>query len=143
MLKRNITYDDFNGDTVTEAFYFHFSKPELIKMEVGKEKGMEAYINLIAKTNDRAKVLALFEELILMSYGEKSPDGKRFIKNEQLREEFSQSAAYAQMFMDLTMDVNVAVEFIKGVMPKDMGAELDKALVEATKVEVVDKVTPN
>lgn len=131
MLKHEITYEDYNGDSVTEAFYFNITKSELIELEVEHEEGMFEWLQKIMKTNDRKTLIAEFKKIILLSYGQKSPDGKRFIKNDELREEFSQTAAYNALFIQLATEDGVAATFIKGVLPKDLATEIDKAAVPA------------
>lgn len=126
MLKRDITYEDFNGETVTEVFYFNISKPELIEMEVEYKYGFGAQIEKIIEAKDNKTLLRMFKRIVLMAYGQKSEDGKRFIKSDQLREEFSQTAAYSTLFMELAQDDGAAVIFLKGVLPKDMAGEIDK-----------------
>lgn len=133
MLKREITYEDFNGDTVTEVFYFNLSKPEIIELEVENQGGLRQWLQNIIETGDRKNLVEQFKKLILRAYGQKSEDGKRFIKNEQLREEFSQTAAYPVLFMELAEKEEAAAQFIKGILPKDMVAEIEKA--EAPKTE--------
>ncbi len=128
MLKKPITYEDFNGNTTTDVFYFHLSKPELIKMEVEQKNGLEEMIKRIIETKDHDKLITLFQDVILKSYGIKSDDGKRFIKTEELREEFVQTAAYEVLFMELATNDSKAAEFLKGVLPKDMAGDVDKAM---------------
>lgn len=132
MLKRDITYTDFNGDTVTEVFYFNLSKPELIELEVEYENGLADALQRIIKSDDAKAIIKEFKRLILISYGQKSPDGKRFIKSDQLREEFSQTAAYQSLFMELGTQAEAAVTFIKGVLPQDMAEEVDKGVATIT-----------
>ena len=127
MLKRPITYEDFNGETVTDIYYFHLSKPELLKLEVGNSGGLNALIQRIIETKDGNAIIAEFEKIVLMSYGQKSDDGKRFIKSDELREEFSQSAAYQHLFMEIATNDTKAVEFLKGILPADMQDEIEKA----------------
>lgn len=126
MLKLPITYEDFDGEKVTEDFYFNLSKPELLEMEVGHEKGYSAFLKKIVDTTDRKALVEQFKQVILLAYGQKSDDGKRFIKNDQLREEFSQTAAYQHLFMELASDSDAASKFINGLMPKELVAELEK-----------------
>lgn len=133
MLKHSIKYEDYNGDSVTEDFYFNLNKSELIELEVEHKEGMYEWIQSIAKADDRKTMLAEFKKIILLAYGQKSPDGKRFIKSDELREEFSQTAAYNALFMQLISDDGFAANFIKGILPKDLSTEVDKA-VEAEKV---------
>jgi len=126
MLKRDITYEDFNGNTVTETFYFNISKPELVEMDVEYKEGMHAFLQKIIDTKDAKELIVQFKTLVLMAYGQKSEDGKRFIKNDQLREEFSQTAAYQALFMELATDDNAVALFIKGILPKDLAAVVDQ-----------------
>lgn len=125
MLKRSITYEDFNGDSVTEDFYFNLSRTEIVDLETSVEGGLEATLKRIIATKDGAAIVKEFKRLVLVSYGKKSDDGKRFIKNDQMREEFSQTAAYDSLFMELAMDENAATEFIKGIIPAGLVKEVE------------------
>lgn len=126
MLKRNITYEDFNGDTVTETFYFNLTKPEILELEVSYKEGIEGALKKMLAEEDRAALLELFKKIITSSYGEKSVDGKRFIKSAQLTEEFTQTNAYATLYMELLADSDAAANFINGVVPSDLAAEAQK-----------------
>jgi len=139
MLKHEITYEDYNGDTITEAFYFNLTKSELIELEVEHDEGMYEWLQKITKTNDRKTLISEFKKIILQSYGQKSPDGKRFIKTDELREEFSQTAAFNALFIQLATEDGIAATFIKGLLPKDLSAEIDKA----TEVPEVSPPVPN
>jgi hypothetical protein len=127
MLKRPITYTDFNDVKVTENFYFNLTKIELIRMEFGDEQGFEAAMKRLIASNDRAKILKTFEDIILSAYGEKSEDGKKFVKSEALSHEFSQTAAYDQLITELTEDEGKAADFIIGVVPKELAQTMQKA----------------
>lgn len=127
MLRKEITYEDFNGDQTTDTYYFNISKSELIEMEVEYKEGFGRMLERIIEEKNDKDLITRFKEIILMSYGQKSPDGKRFVKLDTLREEFSQSAAYEVLFMELCTDVDAAVVFLKGVLPKDVIVEVDKA----------------
>jgi hypothetical protein len=131
MLKRNITYETFDGDEVTEPYYFNISKSELVELEVEFEGGFGAMLQRIVETNDRAGLVREFKKLILMAYGVKSDDGKRFVKSDELRDEFTQTAAYNSLFMELATNDGAAVEFVMGVLPKDMRAEIGKEVAKA------------
>lgn len=131
MLKRKIKYEDFNGNDSEDIFYFNISKPELIEMEVENPNGFGETIKRIIEAKDNKALIKIFKEIVLLAYGEKSEDGKRFIKTEDLRTEFSQTAAFSALFTELATDENSAEIFLKGVLPKDMVSELDKALKES------------
>lgn len=126
MLKREITYEDFNGDTVTDIFYFNLSKPELIEMEVEEEGGFGSLLERIIESRNARELIKQFKNIVLMAYGVKSEDGKRFIKSDKLREEFAQTAAYQTLFMELASNDDAAAIFLKGVLPKDLAIDQDK-----------------
>ena len=121
MLKKTITYTDYNGETRTEDFYFNLSKAELAEMELSSEGGLEAYINKIVNTRDRKRLVELFKQLILMSYGEKSLDGRRFVKNDEIRNGFAQTEAYSELFMELASNADAASAFVNGIVPQNIG----------------------
>lgn len=129
MLKKTITYTDYNGIERTEDFYFNLSKAELLEMEISTEGGYLEYVKKIVEANDRPTIMKTFKDLIFKAYGEKSPDGRRFIKSEELSTAFSQTEAYAIMFMEFTTDSKAAAEFINGVIPtvESMEADIKKA----------------
>jgi len=127
MLKQDITYENFDGEQTTDTFYFNLTKTEIIELEVGYEGGLEAAIKRIIQTNDHKQLIAEFKKIVLLAYGQKSEDGKRFIKSDQLREEFSQTAAYDELFIKLSTDADFAAAFIKGIVPKGIVAEIEKA----------------
>ena len=126
MLKREITFEDFNGEKQTEVHYFNLSKSELIELESSFNGGLERNLQAIIEAKDSATLLKEFKTIILMAYGQKSPDGKRFIKNDQLREEFKQTAAYDALFMELATDDKAGAAFIRGVIPADLAEEVRK-----------------
>ena len=128
MLKKRISYEDYNGEKREEDFYFNLSKAEIIEMELSTEGGLRALIEKITDTRDMPKLIALFKDLILKSYGEKSPDGKRFIKSAEISEAFSQTEAFSELFMEMATDEQAASEFVNGIVPKDLVSQEDLAL---------------
>lgn len=120
MLKKTITYPGCDGIERTEDFYFNLSKAELMEMELGTTGGMTVMINRIVAAQDIATLVKIFKDLILKAYGEKSADGRRFIKSEELSTAFSQTEAYSKLFMELATDDKAASEFINGIMPADV-----------------------
>lgn len=132
MLKKTITYTDYNGTERTEDFYFNLTKAEILEMELSTEGGLQQMIEKIIAAQDMPALSKYFKQIILMSYGEKSPDGKRFIKNEKLREEFSQTEAFSQLYVDLATDDKIAADFINGVIPQEA------AVVAAEELSVVE-----
>lgn len=118
MTKKTITYNDYNGVERTEDFYFNLSEAEVMEMELGVTGGMAEMIQRIVQAQDGPTIMQTFKDVVLRSYGVKSPDGKRFIKNDTLREEFSQTEAYSQLFMKLATDSKEAADFVNGIMPE-------------------------
>lgn len=127
MLKRPITSTDFDGNTTTEEFYFNISRVELIEMEVSELDGLKATIEKIVATKDMKSLIKEFKKIILDSYGIKSEDGKRFVKSQELRDEFAQSGAFDVLFMDLATNETAAANFIMGILPSDMAEQLANA----------------
>lgn len=133
MLKKTITYEDYNGESRTEDFYFNLTKAELTEMNLSQSGGLLAKIEKISQEKDMPEMIKLFKQLILISYGEKSLDGKRFIKNDELTQSFIQTEAYSQLFMLLATDADEAAAFIKGIVPKDVAEQVEAA--EPSKID--------
>lgn len=117
MVKKTITYTDYDGVERTEDFYFNLSKSELIKMEYGTEGGLTKILKKITDSKDTTEIMKYFDEILSKAYGEKSPDGKRFIKSKELYEAFAQTNAYDILFMELFSDTDKMTSFIKGIVP--------------------------
>lgn len=128
MLVKNITYTDYNGNERTEKFYFNLSKAELIEMEYSATGGLAQTIEKIVEAQDGPQIMALFKELILKAYGEKSADGKRFVKSKELSEAFSQTEAYVKLFMELATDAKAASDFVNGLIPDDVEIPKDNVV---------------
>ena len=127
MLKKTVTYNDYNGVERTEDYYFNLSKAELMEMEMSISGGLTEMIEKIVATKDAPAIMKIFKELILKAYGEKSADGKRFEKkNGALAEAFAETEAYSQIFMELATDADKAAEFVNGIMPSDIAKQLPK-----------------
>ena len=120
MIKKTITYTDYNGVERTENFYFNLSKAEVMEMELSTVGGMAESIQKIVDAKDAPAIIRVFKDLVLKAYGVKSDDGRRFIKSTALSEEFSQTEAYSQIFMELATDSEKAAEFINGIVPADL-----------------------
>ena len=130
MLKKTITYTDYNGLERTEDLYFNLSKAEIMEMEMSITGGLAEKLQKIVAAQDAPAIIQVFKDLVLRSYGEKSPDGKRFIKNDELRAAFSPTQAYSQLFMELATDADAAANFIKAIIPNDLEKEVSKAMRE-------------
>ncbi len=118
MLVKKVKYVDYKNQPREEELYFNLSKAEIAEMELSHKGGLSAKINRIVATEDGEEIIKLFKELIIKSYGIVSDDGKRFIKNDQLREEFLQTEAYSELFMELASDADAASAFVNGIIPQ-------------------------
>lgn len=119
MLKKNIKYTDYNGVERDEDFLFNLSKAEIMEMQMTTTGGLAEMIQNIIKAQDTPSIIKIFKDIILKAYGEKSADGKRFIKSQELSDAFSQTEAYSTLFMELATDDVKAAEFINGIVPAD------------------------
>jgi hypothetical protein len=117
MLKKTIKYTDYNGVEQTEDFYFNLSKAELAEMELEIDGGLTNYIDKIIAAKKTPEIVKVFKDLILRSYGVKSPDGKRFIKSKEQSDAFAQTEAYSNLFIELASNADAASEFINGIVP--------------------------
>ena len=120
MLKKTISYTDYDGNQRTEDFYFNLSKAEITEMELSMEGGMRAYIQRIIAAKSQLELVKLFKDVVLKSYGKKSADGRLFMKNDAIRAEFEAHPAYSMIYMDLETDEAKASAFVNGIMPADM-----------------------
>jgi hypothetical protein len=120
MLKKTVTYTDYNGVERTEDFYFNLTKAELTEMELSVDGGLSQILENIVKTKDNKELIKMFKEIVLKSYGEKSLDGKRFMKNKEITEAFSQTEAYSEIFMELASNDTAASAFVNGVLPANL-----------------------
>ena len=126
MLKKTIAYTDYNGVDRKEDFFFNLTKAEITEMEMSTSGGLTELINRVVATQDAPTIIKIFKDLILKAYGQKSLDGKRFIKSKELSEEFAQTEAYSILFMELATDADAAAAFVNGIIPADAAAELAK-----------------
>lgn len=128
MLKKTVTYENFDGDQVTDTLFFHLSKAELVMMEHSMDGGLSRYIQNLIDKGDGKTIMETFTKLLLDSYGEKTEDGKGFVKTPEVRQRFASSEAYSTIFMELATDADAAAEFINGIIPA--GLEQEMAEVE-------------
>jgi hypothetical protein len=136
VLKKTITYEDFNGETVSEDFFFHLSKAELVELELSHEGGLSESLKRIVDAEDGKGIIQEFKNIILTAYGKRSDDGRRFIKNQAMREEFESTEAYSALFIELVTNTDAAIEFVNGVIPAGMAEE-------ANKLATVTPITPS
>lgn len=150
MLRKEITFTDYNGVEKTMPFYFNINKTEMVDMEIRTPQGYEQKVRSLLKENDRVKIYDFFKNFIKMTYGVKSEDGSAFVKNDKVFEEFTYSPAYDQLILDFLNDPDSITAFIEGVMPKmtkEEQAEYDKRrkdlISEFTTVEGTAKDVQN
>lgn len=134
MLKKTITYTDFNGNPRTEDLYFNLSAPELMQFELLYPEGIQKELERIHAENDKSALFTMFERIILSSYGVKSADGRSFVKNPQVVQDFRETAAYPALFAELAFDDGAFDAFVDGIMPKDL---LDKLNARAKAGEMI------
>lgn len=126
MLKKTITYTDYNGLERTEDFYFNLTKAEIMEMEMTTVGGLAEMIQSIVNAKDAPAIIKIFKDLVLKAYGVKSADGKRFEKSEEIATAFAQTEAYSILFMELATDADAAAKFVNGIVPSDVAAQAAK-----------------
>lgn len=124
MLKKTITYTDYDGVERTEDFYFNFTEAELMEWQLVTNGGLTSYVQKIVDAKDQPRLITLFKELLLKAYGIKSDDGRRFIKSYEISEEFSQNPAYSILYMELVTDDEVAADFVNGIIPAKLSEQV-------------------
>lgn len=117
MLKKTITYKNYNGVEVTEDFYFNLTQAEVMEMEMSTKGGLAEQLERIIAAQNAPAIIAEFKDLVLKAYGEKSADGKHFRKNDQIREDFASTEAYSIIFMKIAQDAAEATAFVNGIIP--------------------------
>lgn len=117
MYRDHRTYIDFNGVERTEDFYFNLSKAEIADMELSTTGGIKDMVNKILEAKDQAKLVSLFKDLIRMAYGVKSEDGRNFIKNDKVREDYFSTNAYSDLYMELATNDQFASQFFEAILP--------------------------
>lgn len=140
MLKKTITFANFDGEEVTEDFYFNLTKAELAEMFLSHEGGdMIEYLQDIVAAENGKEVIAAFKKIIRAAVGERSEDGKRFVKTEEITDNFMQSEAYSELFMTLLQDPNAMAEFVKGIVPANMVRDIEDHELPAEEKEYSDE----
>lgn len=120
MLKKTITYTDYNGVERTEDHYFHLSEAEALQLEKSHNGGLSTYLHRIINSLDEASLIIEFKNIIDLSYGRKSDDGRNFRKSPEILADFASTEAYSILYMELVTDTNSASSFVNGIMPKKL-----------------------
>ena len=126
MYKYTATYTDYDGVERTEDFLFNLSEAEIVEMEYGVTGGMQRMLEQIVAAKDTKRIMDAFKDLIKRAYGVKSPDGRRFEKDEKLSKEFTETPVYSDMFMKFARDADAAAEFVNKIIPQSVAAEVAK-----------------
>ena len=147
MYVKTIEYKDYLGNQRKEDVYFNLSEAEIMEMELSKEGGFDQWITRIANAQNTPELIKLFKQLILMAYGERSLDGKSFLKKDPatgrpLSEQFEQTAAYSVIFMELATNTEAATEFINKVIPENAAEAIEKAKADGSLDEATSKIYP-
>ncbi len=139
MVKRKVTYRDFDGEERTDVFYFNLTEAELTEIELEYDGDMSNKLQIMRENRDGRGMFSLITNLILRAYGEKTSDGKRFVKNAEMREAFAASEAYSELLKGLLEDENKLTAFIAAIMPEDIRTKIEENLNEkkAQETEVV------
>ena len=131
MIKKTITYTDYNGLERTESFYFNLSKAEVMEMELSADGGMAESIQKIVDAKDAPAIIRVFKDLVLKAYGVKSDDGRRFMKvksdGSRYADDFKETEAYSQIFMELATDAKAAADFVNGIVPADLAKKAEES----------------
>lgn len=131
MIGKTVTFENFNGEKVTETFYFHLSKAELAELETLDEgKSLSEMLEQMGENVDTSKVLSLLKKILSFAIGRKSEDGRRFVKNDEIRDDFFQSEAYSELLFSLLQNPDESLEFVRGMFPSDLRDNLDKFITE-------------
>ena len=130
MYKKTITYIDYNGTERTEDFYFKMDELEFTELEMSTPGGFLAKMDKVVKDRDGAAMMGILKTLITTAYGEKSSDGRRFIKKPELTEEFMQTPAYSAFYMELATNEDVAASFITQILPPNLRTQVESAIKE-------------
>lgn len=141
MLKRTIQYEDLDGNNIVEDFYFNLSEAEIAEMEMSQEGGLANHLKAILAEGNPRVILSTFKMIITASVGRRSDDGRRFIKNDQIREEFMQTDAYSKLFMELCTDAKAAAEFIQKVIPQNIADRVKLMEIENVQLPASVKMT--
>ena len=126
MLRKEVEYKDFDGNDRKDILWFHLNEVEITEMDLETSGGLVKYMESIIDTKDVDRLITIFKDLLIRSYGERSMDGKHFYKDDKIRNEFVSSAAYPVLYMEMVSDANKAVEFINGIVPSNIREQMAK-----------------
>lgn len=128
MIKKTVTFTDFDGNKRTEDFYFHLTEQELTEWELSVDGGLSGVLTRIVNSQDTKTLIGIFKDLLMKSYGVKTPDGRGFVKNEEVLNNFTCTQAFSDIYMELATDDKAAAEFVNGVMPTGLAEKANKEM---------------
>lgn len=128
MIKKTVTFTDFDGNKRTEDFYFHLTEQELTEWELSVDGGLSGVLTRIVNSQDTKMLVGIFKDLLVKSYGVKTPDGRGFVKNEEVLNNFTCTQAFSDIYMELATDDKAAAEFVNGVMPAGLAEKANKEM---------------
>lgn len=134
MIKKTVTCKDFNGKEYTEDYYFNLTEAEAIDMETSVSGGLTEHLKKLIETDNQPETMKFFRELVRKAYGVKSEDGRRFIKDEKIVTEFTQTNAYSEIYMELAINDVAAAEFVNGILPQNLAQSIEKHLKASGKL---------
>ena len=124
MYNKTVTYKDYKGNTRTEDFYFNLNKAELVELELSTKGGLTVMMDRIIAAQDNTTLFKIFKDLVSKSYGVLSDDGRKFVKNQEVLDDFMQTEAYSIIFSELATNAEAAAEFFNNVIPQNLAKEL-------------------
>lgn len=139
MLKKTMTTVDFGGTERTEDYYFNLTKAEIMEMQLCTDGGFVETVKKIVEAKNQLELTHLFKKIICASYGVLSPDGRKFVKNQQVLDDFMATQAYSDLYIELLSgDGKAAEDFVNGILPKDLTNEAAKAHVSQPGLAVLN-----
>lgn len=126
MFSRTFEYTGYDGQTKKDTWWFNLSEAELYKLELGSIGGVNGMMNRLLRENKPGEVVDMFEKIILGAVGERSVDGRKFIKNDEIRQDFYQSRAYSDLFMELVSSGENLRKFLLGAIPEELAQKLEQ-----------------
>lgn len=118
MISKTIKYVDYNGEERVEDFYFNLTPAEMSEMSLSVNGGLEKFLVDMLQKQDTMETFKWFKAFILKAYGEKSLDGKYFMKSEEISHRFECCPAYNVLFMEITENAESASKFFNSVIPE-------------------------
>ena len=125
MWKFTAEYEDWNGNPRKRELLFNLTVAEMYSLQNSVKGGIETYYQRILDEQDNVALYKRFEDLVKLTYGVKSDDGERFIKNDEVYNSFKESAAYDVFMQYLLTTEDGAAKFINGIMPTKVKAKLN------------------